>query len=306
MATSVAVAGNGQAVLSNIPQNAAIVMHIDVEQIRSLSLYQMIWGMISAQPEVQEVLTEMQAQAGFDPNTDISGITMMLSGEDDDRWGVLVEGNFDSARIATYLSTIEATEMATQEYQGRTVYFNPSDSEGDRSYFTILSDNVVAAGTQNELSAMLDAGAGTVPNVTANAELNTLLTSTDMSGAFWFSGIMTPAMQAEMVGSPMEGLTTVTGHGNFAGGLNVAYALGTTTPEQATALAAFFNEQVTQARTQPEIAQMGLSSVLDGVSIAASANTVNVSVTVPEQTLNQIIGIFTALMAAEAGGAMPQ
>lgn len=314
LAAGSAMAGNGSAVLQYIPQNAAIVMHLDVEQIRSLPLYQMIWGMVAAQPEVQEVLTEMEAQAGFDPNTDISGLTVMLSPESEDRWSALIEGNFDSARITSYLATVPAAEMATLDYSGRTVYYNPSEGENERGYFTLINDNLVAAGSQNELSALLDAAAGTQPNLQAAADpatdagrLNALVSSTDMSGAFWFAGVMSPAMQSEMVGSPMEGLTTVNGSGNFSGGLNVSYNLGTATPEQATALSAFFTDQLNQARSQPEIAQMGLTSVLDGVAISSNANSVSVAVTVPEQTLNQIIGIFTALMAAEAGGqGMPQ
>lgn len=313
LAAGSALAGNGQVVLQYVPQNAAIVMHLDVEQIRSLPLYQMIWGMVAAQPEVQEVLGEMEAQAGFDPNTDITGVTVMLSPESEDRWSALIEGSFDSARITTYLSSVPATEMSTLDYSGRTVYFNPSESEGDRGYFTVLNDGLIAAGSQAELSAVLDAAGGTQPNLQAATDpatdagkLNALVGTTDMTGAFWFAGVMSPAMQSEMVGSPMEGLSTVNGSGNFSGGLNVNYNLGTLTPEQATALAAFFNEQLTAARTQPEIAQMGLTSVLDGVAITTAENTVSVGVNVPEQTLNQIIGIFTALMAAEAGGQMPQ
>lgn len=300
--TQAALAGNGQNLLQNIPQNSAVVIHVNVEQVRSLPLYQMIWGALVAQPDAQQVLGEMEAQAGFDPNRDVTSLMVAVSGENDDHWAILVEGTFNVPQIGSYLATgpMASGELTTVDWQGHTVYFDPTDPEPDRGYFTFLNNNMVAAGTQAELDAIIGTVTAGGANITANAAMNTLVDATDMSGAFWFAGVMTPAMQAEMVGSPMEGMTQINGNGNFDSGLNVAYTVGTISAETATAMAAFFNAQLAQARIQPELQQMGLTSVLDNVTIANADTNVTITMGVPEQTLNQVIGIITALMAAEA------
>ena len=50
---------------------------------------------------------------------------------------------------------------------------------------------------------------------------------------------------------------------------------------------------------------MCIRDSLDTVTIAASGNNVTIAAAIPEATLNQVIGIITALMAAEAGGVQP-
>jgi hypothetical protein len=311
LAAAPAWAGNGQNLLQYVPQNAAIVVNVDLEQLRSLPLYQMIWGVITANPDAQRALTEMQTQAGFNPNTDLSGFLIALSPEDSERWSVLVEGNFNVEQITAYLGTQMGDsdgdgqpDMAAQQYAGHTVYYDPTESESDRGYFTFLNNNIVAAGTQQELSGVLDTVGGTVPSVTSQAQMSNLLSSVDTSGTFWFAGTLSPAMQAQMVGSPMEGVSTMRGSGNFTGGLNIDYVLGTNTPEQAATLAAFINDQIAQARTAPEIQQMGLGSMLDTVNVSANETSVGITAAIPEQTMNQIIGIMSALLAAQAGHGM--
>jgi hypothetical protein len=313
LAGAPAWAGSGQNLLQYVPQNTAIVVSVNLEQLRTLPLYQMIWGMVTASPDAQRALTEMQTQAGFDPNTDLSGFLFAVSPEDSERWSLLIEGNFNVEQMRTYLATQMADqdgdgrpEVASQEYAGHTVYFDPTESERSRGYFTFLNNNVVAAGTQQELSGVLDTVAGSAQPVTGNAQMSSLLSSVDTSGAFWFAGVLSPSMMAEMVGSPLEGVSTMHGSGNFAGGLNISYTLGTSTQEQATILAAFLNDQVAQARTAPEIQQMGLAGVLDAVRISAAANAVSINAAIPEQTLNQLLGILSALMAAQGGHGMPQ
>ncbi len=293
-------AGNGQNLLQHTPSSSSIIVSVNLEQLRASPIYQMIWGMMASNAEVQEVLTQMQTQAGFDPNTDLSTMLVALGG-DDEKFAILVEGNFNVEQITAFFGTL-GEEMATTQYAGHTVYHDPSETGADKAYFSFVNNNLLAVGTQDELGAVLDVVAGTGTALAANEQLNSLCTATDMAGVFWFAGIMTPTMQADLVGSPMAGMTTVRGDGNLTGGLNVAYYLGTSTADEATAMSTFLQAGIAQARTQPEVAQMGLTGLLDAVTVASADNEVSINVAVPEQTLNQLMGMLTAIMAAEGMG----
>jgi hypothetical protein len=293
-----ASAGNGQNLISNLPQNSSVVFSVDVEQVRSTPVYQMLWGLLSANPEAQEVLTQMESQAGFNPNEHIRTLTFALGAEDQERFAVLIEGTFDVARITTFLSAADAGEMATMDYQGHTVYHDPTETGDDKPYFTFVNDSLFAIGTQTELGAVLDAVGGGA-NLTANADLNAVVSSTDKSGAFWFAGVVTPSMAAEMVGTPMATMRTMSGGGTLSPGFQFNYNLGTDSAESAAALSAVITEGLTQARTAPEVAQMGLTSMLDGVTVTTADTSVNIAVSIPENTVNQIMGMLTAIIAAQ-------
>jgi hypothetical protein len=300
--SSSAWAGNGQSLLQYVPANSAVVFNIDLDQVRSLPLYQMIWGMATADPEVQGMLTEIQTATGFDPNRDLGSVVFAIPGGEDERFAVLIEGTFDPTRIATFLATMPATEMASDTYGTYTRYHNPSETGSDKPFFSFVGANIVAFGTEAELNAVLDIAAGTGANVTTNATLNNVISLTDMSGLFWFAMTVTPEMAAQMADSPVAGMTSARGGASYNAGLNANYTVGCADATAATNLATFLNDQIAQARTSPELTAMGLGAVLDGVTIAASGTDVTIAATIPEATINQIIGIMTALMQSE----MPQ
>ena len=291
-------AGNGQNLLQHTPASSNIVISLDLDQLRASPLYQMIWGMIASGPDAQEVLADMETQAGFDPNRDLSTMLISLTG-DDDRFAFLIEGSFNVDQIAAFLGTLDPTEMATMQYAGNTVYHDPSETGADKAYFSFINNNLMAVGTQDDLSAVLDVLGGTGAAMTTNEQLSGLCSTADTSGVFWFCGVMTPTMQAQMVGTPMAGMTNMYGSGNLTGGLNLQYVLGTNTEAEATAMGQFLQTSLSEARTQPEIAQMGLGGILDAVAISNTGSNVAISVAVPEQTLNQIVGMLTAIMAAQ-------
>lgn len=295
---SPAFAGNGQNLLPYIPADAGIVFNLNVEQVRTSSLYQTIWGLLSADPDVQQALTEMQTAAGFDPSTDISSILVAVNPENEDHYAVLIEGSYNVDQIRTFLSTVDASEMATMEYAGQTVYHNPSETGDDKAYVSLISDSLVAIGTQAELSAVLDTMAGTTANVTTNADVSGLISATDMTGAFWFVGAVTPSMQEQMAGTPMASMTSMRGGGTLTGGITANYVIGTATDADAAGMAEFLNAGLGEARTSPEVAAMGLTAILDSVSIAASGTDVAVNVAIPEETVNQIVGFISAMAAA--------
>ena len=304
MCSASAWAGNGQNLLQNTPASSNIIISLDLDQLRANPLYQMIWGMLSADAEAQDVLGQMEAQAGFDPNRDLSTVLISLTG-DNDKFSLIIEGNFNAEQIAAFLGTLDATEMATIQYGAYTVFHDPSEVGTDKAYFSFVNNNLMAVGTQDELGAILDVMAGTGANVTTNVAVNTLCGQADASGVFWFCGIITPTMQAEMVGTPMAGMTNMYGSGNLTGGLNVQYVLGTATEAEATTMSQFLQTSLAEARTQPEIAQMGLAGILDAVTVSSAAANVTIDVAVPEQTLNQIIGMLTAIMAAQGMSQQP-
>lgn len=306
-------AGNGQNLIQYVPADMAVVFHLNVEQVRASQIYQTIWGLVSAEPEVQEGLAELEAAAGFDPTTDISGVLITLNPENEERYGILVEGSFDLARIQTFLNTHMAEnpgEMTSMEYAGHTVYHDPSETSADKAYFSLINDGLVAIGTQDELSAILDTMAGTRENVTTNAAVNAQLGSVDMSGAYWFAAQITPSMQAELVGSPMAGMSGVRGNGTITGGIAANTVLTTNSEQEAASMATFMNAGLAEAAANPEaagmLAAMGISSLNDLVNVSNAGTEVTVNVNVPEQTVNQIVGFITAMMAAEGGGFGPQ
>lgn len=299
-------AGNGQNLLQYVPQETGVVMSVDLEQLRATPLFELIWGIATADPEISGQLAELETAAGFNPTTDLSTFLFAMNADDDERFLVLVEGTFDSSAMAAFIISAAGEEVATTDYQGFTVYHEPPAADAaapptDDVRMTFITDTIVALGTQTELNAAIDTVAAAGANVTANASLNDVITAADSSGTFWFAGTMSPAMTGDVAGSPMASMANFRGSGNLAGGVTLSYVLGTGTEADATALSTFITDSLNEARAQPELAQLGLTSVLDATTVGSAGTDVSIDVAIPEQTLNQIIMVFQALMQAEGG-----
>ncbi|MBN1944207.1 MAG: hypothetical protein JW797_00970 [Bradymonadales bacterium] len=299
-------AGNGQNLLQYVPQNSYMVVAIDVAQIWNTPFMQTMWGMVTADPSVGGPLGELQTQTGFNPTNDLQTLVLALTPAADNHFVLLVEGNFNPDALGTFISSQAGEEVAVTQYQGQTVYYDPTEPELNRSQFSFINNNLAVIGTMAESNAVLDILAGTGANIMANPELGALLGAADMSGMVWFAGLTTPQMQTEMAESPMAGIQSMRGTASLAGGLTMNTIITTTNAEQATNMAMFINQSLQEARANPELAQMGLAGVIDGVTATSSAQEMTLAVAIPEQTVNQVLGIVTALVQAQQMAAQEQ
>jgi hypothetical protein len=294
-------AGSGENLLQFIPSNKAIVVHVNLEQVRSTPMYDMIWGMIQTNADFQSVIGELETSVGFNPTTDLSSMMIAVDVESEQDFLMLVEGNFDASRISTFL--VGRTEVSAVDYQGQTMYYSVDGTiniqNEQQVYFSFLNNHIIVAGTQTAVQGAIELHQGEGENITSLNALRRMIQGVDKTGAFWFAGVLPAAMQGDMATSPMAGMNSVNGFGDLNSGLSVGYNIGTGTGEQATAIEAYLSDNLTQARVSPEVQQMGLSDVLNGITVTSSGNEVSVRVNVPEETFNNLLSMFAALISAE-------
>ena len=96
--------------------------------------------MATADPEVQGPLAQLQAEAGFNPATDIQTLMVVLTPDDDDHFVMLAEGNFNPEQLGSFITAQAGEEIATMDYQGHVVYFDPTDIEPNRTQFTFINN----------------------------------------------------------------------------------------------------------------------------------------------------------------------
>lgn len=296
-------AGNGENLLQFVPDNNAIVVHVNLEQVRSTPMYEMIWGMAETRTDFQSVMGELETTVGFNPSTDLSSLLIAVDGENEQDVIMLVEGNFEAARISTFLAG--RAEVSAVDYQGQTMYYteegniNLNTNTTEPAYFSFLNNQIVAAGTQASVQRAINLHRGEGDSITSLNALRRMIQGVDKGGSFWFAGVLPAAMQGDIATSPMAGMNSVNGFGSLISGLSVGYNIGTGTAEQATAIEAYLSDNLTQARVAPEVQQMGLGDLLNGITVTSSGNEVSVRVNIPEETFNNLLSMFAALVSAE-------
>ena len=117
---------------------------------------------------------------GFDPNEDLDRV--YIAGSEDGPAAFVAYGRFDRERIERYLADQADVEFEVTEIEGLPVYLH-QEEDGDRGGFALVNNEMVVAGPEAGLTAMIGRlGAERAPS----ADLQALLDRVEYPDGAWF------------------------------------------------------------------------------------------------------------------------
>ncbi|MGK0362802.1 MAG: hypothetical protein ACI9U2_005124 [Bradymonadia bacterium] len=257
--------------MSLVPQGSVMVLHVNMERLRSSAFYKTIIVGLLNSPAIKMQIDMAKKQAGFDPINDLKSLTIvapakMGSGEEP---LVILDGKIDAKILA--------------EKAGESAQVMPAKGR-------------VLIGKANSIAAAQKGGGATA--------LKALLSKTNQKADVWFVANLPPAMQKQMAeGNPMaKGLKTMRGSLDFSKGLNLKVALDTPMAKKAAEEAA---KAMAQAVKEPMMTQMGIAPMLQKLQVKAVGNVLNVDLNLNDGEVKKLQMMAQMMMMMAGGGASP-
>jgi len=289
-----AFAGNGSNLLQYLPSNSQMVFGIDADNLRSAPFFQQVVTMATSTDEYQEAMAELGDITAFDPTTDIHTVVFastVVSDASGDSFVFIVQADIDEAAVQTAIDA-EIADALTRNAPDEVLQKNTTGTVvsygDDEMTMAFLADNIVAMGTPALMNQTIAAASGT-GTAGLSGTLSTRANSA-AGGSIWFAA-NAPADQPELQG--MWGSVSISS--------SVAANLSVQTSDAATASAAVaeFEAQRTALAGSPEVAQFGLSNVINGTTVAANGDVLTVNATIDAQTWTMLTATATALIQSE-------
>lgn len=289
-----AFAGNGANLLQYLPSNSQMVFGVDADNLRSAPIFQSIVSMATSTDEYQEAMAELGDITSFDPTTDIHTIVFastVISDSSGDSFVFIVQADIDEAAIQTAIDA-EVADALTRNAPDEVLQKNTTGTVvsygDDEMTMAFLADNVVAVGTPALMNQTIAAAAGT-GTAGLSGTLSTRASSA-AGGSFWFAA-NAPEDQPELRG--------MWGSVSISSGVAANLSVQTASAELASAAVSEFETQRATLASSPEVAQFGLSNVINGTTVAANGDTLTVNATIDAQTWTMLTATATALIQSE-------
>lgn len=275
--------------LNLVMPDAKVLAGVNVDQAKTSPFGQYVLGLM--QSSQNQELQQLAAKTGFDPTRDVHEVLVATTGEPKSHTGLLVaRGTFDTAKITTAATQNGAK---TTTYGGVTLLTDP---KGENA-LAFLSSTIAAAGDVASVEGAIDRMTTAAP---LPAALTVQVNQWSGSQDAWAVSLIPTASLNVPKGAP--GLPGVGTQGNnafqsiqqAAGG--VKFGTNVVVTGQAQADTAQNAQQMGDAlKLLASLAQMqsqnnaAMKTLLTSLTIAPQGNLLNVSFTIPEDQIQQIV-----------------
>ncbi|MGA2273370.1 MAG: hypothetical protein ABSH00_07440 [Bryobacteraceae bacterium] len=271
--------------LNLVMPDVKVMADVNVEQAKSSPFGQYVLTQVETQQ-----LTQIAALTGFDPAKDVNELLVAGNGAAQHSGLALVLGNFN---VSTITSVIAQQKVATETYQGVTIFENPQKEAG----LAFLSGSIAAAGDLANLKAAIDrVSAPSILPASLMVEIGQLSAANDA----WALTTVPPSSLKPSATSP-----AVPGVGNGAGsvlgtvqsasagikfGANVVVTAQAQadTPQNATAIAGLIQFLVNMAQLkaadEPQV-----QALAKALTVSANGAAVNISLTLPSTQFQELL-----------------
>ena len=184
-APGVAATAQSTEALSLLPSDSQTLGMMDLRSARESDAIQTATGgtglgMVS--PNGSSEFDDFVRRTGFNPGEDLDRVYVAAS-EARESFAFVAYGRFDRERIARFVADEEDADLEQTQIDGLPVYF-ASEEEGPRAGFALVNDEMILAGDEASLRAMLTrlGGAASSPS----AEVQALLNRVQYPDGAWF------------------------------------------------------------------------------------------------------------------------
>jgi len=163
VALTLARAGAGPIEPKRIPDNAAWVVHLDVERLKQTDLGKFLLEQMKT-PDAERQLAAARTVFDFDPRENLLTLTLFGSDFKNPAAVALVQGKFDAERLATLAGG--QPNYQRSDYAGAAVHQWDDRNNGRTMFAAFPADGWVAAGSDlDALKAALDVLAARKPSL---------------------------------------------------------------------------------------------------------------------------------------------
>jgi len=274
--------------LNLVMPDAVVVAGANVAQAKTTPFGQYVLQQIQSQ---DATLQQLIALTGFDPTQDV--IETLAASNGTPQTGILlVRGSFDAARILAAAATLG--NGVTEQYQGFTIIEDSNKAHG----FAFPSSSVAVGGDVADVKAALSRVAS--PSTLPSALLSQINQWSGSQDAWAISTVPLSSLQHGGP-NPATNIPGMNGKGAFQAIQAAAGGVKFGTNDVVTAQATADNAQDAQSMADAlkflaSMAQMqaskepAVAALMQSLQISASGTILNVSVSLPEATLEQLIG----------------
>lgn len=288
---STAVAGNGSAVLSSLPKDTGWVMNINVDRAKGSPLYKEALAMASKNPELAAAMAMLKTQGSFDVTKDVKTVTIGLDGDfqTSQKGVVLVEGKFSEKQLLS-LAKASGAKATADKHLGVSFWAI------EEAEIAVIKGYMVVA-PKGGMKSIIEVHKGKAPNVKANGEFMKMYKNADTSKDFWMVAILPKNLRsqlgAQLGGNGFDGMTASV---DVKKGLVSKVRLATATSAAAQSIAGLMKAGIAQGASDPSLKALGLAGALQNITVAASANNVDVGVTLSDAELTKIKNLVKGFM----------
>jgi hypothetical protein len=274
--------------LSLVPPDAKVVAGIYVDRSTASQFGQFMWKQMH---EGDADFSKFITATGFDPRRDLTEVIVSsVDGQQKGHGLVVAHGTFDISRMVGHAKDSGA---AVTNYKD--VQVVAGKKEG--GWIAFLDNRTALAGDPDAVRTAIDRrgkGVDIDPKLAAKVQ--------EVSGKYdaWmvsmapvsnFAGkLPDPRLNGAMSGDMVKGIEQASGGVLFGSTIHIAGEAVTRSEKDATALAdvvRFLAGMVQMNREKPEVSKF--AALLDTMNLKATANTLSISLSVPESDLEQII-----------------
>jgi hypothetical protein len=284
------LAGTEGAALEWVPATASVVGHLDVRALSKSPLSE-TW---SEEVKGQGVpgADQIREKTGIDLWKDVDSITFSAEKDEtqkESRWGLSVEGAFDAEAAAKKLVE-EEPGLPVEDYQGKSIYrFSQASRESAEAAMAVTGPSSALFGHPSYLREMIDAGHGRKPSASGVVEGWGYGSFAEES--FWIAGKPSKTLNA-MVGrgSEVPPLQSFALSGRLASELSLRLRGKAADAASAQKLADLVRGLVALGRLQmgPNSSSPELGTIADSIQVELQAEQIDVSLTVPYETIRKL------------------
>ncbi len=273
-----------------MPASADMVGYVDIAAFLS-SPSRDDWEEQIGQKEQTEKLEEFRAMTGMDPLTDFYAISFAMKtpetgGERSEQWGLAMHGEFDSNRLVAKLG--EHGALSEELHEGTALYRFSGTRSGEEHALAFPQATIALFGPPEFVRTMLDVGAGRSESVQSGVLQEWSDLPTDKS--FWVAGETNNhfgQMWRTPDGAELPPLRSFALSGRLDAEVNLRVRGKAADAEAAQKLAEVVRGLVAlgslQSGNRPE-----MSALVDSVQIGQLDDEVEVSVSVPYETIRAL------------------
>jgi hypothetical protein len=275
--------------LNLVMPDAKIVAGVNVDQAKTTPFGQYV--LLQVQSQQGAHMQALAALTGFDPTRDVSELLVASGGAPGAHQGLVVaRGTFDPAKIA---AAATAAGGVTEAYGSATIIEDPKKQSG----FAFLSAAYVAAGDVANVKAAIDRlkSASVLP-AALGAQIGQLSTTEDawVISTVAPSTLKTPAAVPNIPGlganggSAFQNILSAAAGVKFGANVVVTAQAEADNAQDALATAGVLQLLVNVMKTQAaQNAQA--AAVAQGLTVTAQGSLINVTLSVPEDQLQQLL-----------------
>ncbi|MBZ5579440.1 MAG: hypothetical protein LAP40_23010 [Acidobacteriia bacterium] len=276
--------------LNLVMPDAKVLAGVNVDQAKTSPLGQYLLTQAQTQDQhLQQIVT----LTGFDPTRDIHELLFASTGAPGGPNGLaLARGTFDAARIQALAQTAGAT---SEVYKDITILEDPKQTHGAAfldGKLAVAGDiaSVKGAIDRQTLAAPLPAAVIVQVNQWSSTEDAWVVVTVPPSSLHPPAGVPgAPAGAPAAMQNALQSIQQSAGGVKFGTQIVVTGQAQTDTAANATSLAGVGQFLVSLAQMQAQQKNPQLAAVLPSLTVTASGNSVNVSLSVPETVVEQAV-----------------